>query len=312
MHTLMQIFTGLGETMAIVKMQRILAHALRNHYAVGYFEAWDLYSLEAALEAAEEARAPAILGFGAAVTDGAWYDRNGVEAMSALAVTLAQRAEVPAAVLFNEAQTYVQAVRGLAGGCNAVMLDSSHLPAAQHESATHALVQVAHALGAAVEAELGHLANASDPSHVAAPTDPAAAAHFVAATGIDALAVAIGNVHIMTAGEAEVDLELLARIHAAVPLPLVIHGGTGFPRHAIATAVRLGAAKFNVGTVLKQEFLAGLKAATGAETGSQASIHALMGSRDGPDVMRQGKMRMKAKILDLIDLYGSGGRAAAV
>ena len=122
--------------MPIVKMQRILDHALRNRYAVGYFEAWDLYSLEAALEAAEEARAPAILGFGAAVTNGAWYDRNGVEAMSALAVTFAQRAEVPTAVLFNEAQTYAQAVRGLAGGCNAVMLDSSHLPAAQHESAT--------------------------------------------------------------------------------------------------------------------------------------------------------------------------------
>ena len=297
--------------MPIVKMQRILDHALRNRYAVGYFEAWDLYSLEAALEAAEEARAPAILGFGAAVTNGAWYDRNGVEAMSALAVTLAQRAEVPAAVLFNEAQTYAQAVRGLGGGCNAVMLDSSHLPAAQHESATRDLVQVAHALGAAVEAELGHLATAGDPSHVAAPTDPADAVRFVEATGIDALAVAIGNVHIMTAGEADVDLDLLERIHAAVPLPLVIHGGTGFPRRAIATAVRLGAAKFNVGTVLKQEFLAGVKTAAGDAAADQAGIHGLMGSRDAPDVMLQGKMRMKAKILELMELYGSVGRAAA-
>lgn len=297
--------------MPIVKMQRILDHALRHQYAVGYFEAWDLYSLEAALEAAEEARAPAILGFGAAVTNGGWYNRNGVEAMSALAVTLAQRAEVPAAVLFNEAQTYAQAVRSLAGGCNAVMLDSSHLPEAQHESATRDLVRVAHALGAAVEAELGHLANASDPSHVAAPTDPATAARFVAATGIDALAVAIGNVHIMTAGEAEVDLDLLGRIHAAAPLPLVIHGGTGFPRRAVAAAVRLGAAKFNVGTVLKQQFLAGIKAAVGDEAEAAAGIHALMGSRDAPDVMLQGKMRMKAKILELIELYGSGGQAAA-
>ena len=297
--------------MPIVKMQRILDHALRNRYAVGYFEAWDLYSLEAALEAAEEARAPAILGFGAAVTNGAWYERNGVEAMSALAVTLAQRAEVPTAVLFNEAQTYAQAVRGLAGGCNAVMLDSSHLPAPQHASATRDLVQVAHALGAAVEAELGHLANAGDPSHLAAPTDPAEAVRFVAATGIDALAVAIGNVHIMTAGEADVDLDLLGRIHAAVPLPLVIHGGTGFPRHAVAQALQLGAAKFNVGTVLKQEFLAGIKAAAGDNAGAAGGIHALMGSRDAPDVMLQGKLRMKAKILELIDLYNTAGRAAA-
>lgn len=172
------------------------------------------------------------------------------------------------------------------------------------------LVQVAHALGAAVEAELGHLANAGDPSHVAVPTDPAEAVRFAAATGIDALAVAIGNVHIMTAGEADVDLDLLERIHAVVPLPLVIHGGTGFPRRAIATAVRLGAAKFNVGTVLKQEFLGGVKAAAGDAGGSQAGIHA-MGSRDAPDVMLQGKLRMQAKILELMELYGSIGRAAA-
>jgi fructose-bisphosphate aldolase class II len=298
--------------MPIVKLQRILDHALRHRYAVGYFEAWDLYSLEAALEAAEEARAPAILGFGAAVTNGAWYDRNGMEALSALTVTLAQRAEVPAAVLFNEAQTYAQAVRGLAGGCNAVMLDSSHLPAAEHEAATRDLVQVAHALGAAVEAELGHLATAGDPSHVAAPTDPAEAARFVAATGIDALAVAIGNVHIMTAGEADVDLELLGRIHTAVPLPLVIHGGTGFPQRAVADAIRLGAAKFNVGTVLKQVFFEGIMAAAGGQAATQASIHALMGSRDAADVMLQGKLRMKAKILELIDLYGSAGRATSL
>jgi ketose-bisphosphate aldolase len=292
--------------MPIVSMQRILDHALRNHYAVGYFEAWDLYSLEAAIEAAEAARAPAILGFGAAVTNGAWYDRHGVEAMSALTLTLAQRASVPTAVLFNEAQSYAQAVRGLAAGCNAVMLDSSHLPEPEHAAATRQLVQVAHALGAAVEAELGHLANAADPSHHAAPTDPAAAARFVAATGIDALAVAIGNVHIMTSGEAEVDLALLARIHAAVPLPLVIHGGTGFPRHAVAEAIRLGAAKFNVGTVLKQSFLAGIAAAVGQPAG----IHELMGSRDAADILFQGKARMKAKILELIDLYGTAGKAS--
>ena len=218
-----------------------------------------LYSLEGAVEAAEAARAPAIIGFGGAVTEPAWYDRHGAEALAALAVILAQQATVPTAVLFNEARTFAHAVRGLRAGCNAVMLDSSHLPLAEHTAATARLVEVAHALGAAVEAELGHLANAADSTQLAAPTDPEEAAAFVAATGVDALAVAIGNVHILTAGEAEVDLDLLGRIHDAVGVPLVMHGGTGFPRRAVDAAIRLGVAKFNVGTVLKQEFLAGVR-----------------------------------------------------
>lgn len=291
--------------MPIVPMQSILARAVEGRYAVGYFEAWDLYSMEAALAAAEQTRSPCILGFGAAVTEQAWCEANGVEAMSALATTLAARATVPTCVLFNEAQRVAHAVRGLRAGCNAVMLDSSALPDGQHTALTARLVEVAHALGAAVEAELGHLPNADDPSHAAILTDPAAARRFVDATGIDALAVSIGNVHILQHGEADVDLELLERVYRATSLPLVIHGGTGFPRAAVADAIRCGAAKFNVGTTLKQAFLDGMRAALGKAAG----IHGYMGSRTDSDVLLQGGRRMQERILELIELYGSAGHA---
>lgn len=293
--------------MALVSLQTILGHARRHGYAVGYFEAWDLYSLEAALDAAEALRAPAILGFGGAVTDTQWVDRHGVEALSAAALCLAGRASVPAAVLFNEAQRFDHAVRGLRAGCNAVMLDSSHLPAAEHAALTARLAEVAHALGAAVEAELGHLPNAADPSHVGLLTDPLEAERFVAATGVDALGVSIGNVHILEHGEAAVDLDLLARIHAATGVPLVIHGGTGFPRAAIADAIRLGVAKFNVGTTLKHAFRDGMRSALGRDAG----IHEQMGSRTGDDVLECGKRRMTERIMELAELYGSAGRAAS-
>lgn len=283
----------------------MLAHALDHGYAVGYFEAWDLYSMEAALEAAEETRSPCILGFGGAVTEAAWLDRNGVEAMTALAVTLAARASVPTAVLFNEAQTYAQAVRGLRGGCNAVMVDSSHAPPEEHLAITAALTRTAHAVGAAVEAELGSLPNATDPDFAAEMTDPEGAVRFVAQTGIDALAVSIGNVHILEGGEASIDFDRMAQIRRAVAVPLVIHGGTGFPRAAVAEAIRLGAAKFNVGTTLKRAFLGGIVDASAESAG----IHALMGSRGEYDVMGRGRERMKARIVELIELYGSAGRA---
>ncbi len=291
--------------MPIYPLQPMLAHALDHGYAVGYFEAWDLYSMEAALEAAEETKSPCILGFGGAVTEAAWQDHNGIEVLSAIAVTLAQRANVPTAVLYNEALTYAQAVRGLRAGCNAVMVDSSHAPADEHTGITAALVQTAHALGAAVEAELGSLPNAADPTFVAHKTEPDDAVRFVAATGVDALAVSIGNVHILEHGEAAIDFDLMARIRKAVPTPLVIHGGTGFPRDAVAEAIRLGAAKFNVGTTLKHAFFGGVVEAAARPAG----IHELIGSRGECDILGQARERMKARILDLMELYGSAGHA---
>src|SRR5258706_9178390 len=196
--------------MPLATLHSILDHALTHHYAVGYFEAWDLYSLEAVIEAAEALRSPAILGFGAAVTNPAWLDAGGVEELASVARVLAERATVPTAVLFNEAQTHAQALRGVAAGCNCVMLDTSRLNLDDNIAATRRLVDAAHAVGVEVEAELGHLPTAGDPNDQASDeTDPEEAAAFVRATGIDVLAVSIGNVHLLSEGQAALDLERL-------------------------------------------------------------------------------------------------------
>jgi fructose-bisphosphate aldolase class II len=148
-----------------------------------------------------------------------------------------------------------------------------------------------------VEAEVGQLPDASgEMGHaIGQATDPAQAADFVRQTGIDALAVSVGNVHILTRGQAAIDWERLAAIHQAVSLPLVIHGGTGFPDAGIAPAIRLGVAKFNIGTVLKQEFLAGLAEAIGSLP-APVSYQQVLGSRKPADVLQQGKERMKAEV----------------
>src|SRR5512137_2017027 len=111
--------------MSIARLRDLLADARAGGYCLGYFEAWDQYSLEACLDAAEAERSPAILGFGGAVADGGWMDHRGVELLATLARRLAERASVPAAVLFNEARTLDQIERAIACGCNAVMLDTS-------------------------------------------------------------------------------------------------------------------------------------------------------------------------------------------
>jgi len=293
--------------MSIARMKDLLAGALRGGYSVGYFEAWDQYSMEACLEAAELARSPAILGFGAAATDQAWLDRWGIEELAALARKLAEMASVPAAVLFNEAQTIVQIRRGLDCGCNAVMLDSSHLAFAENLAATREVVAMAKARGADVEVELGHLPDARDASK-GTMTDPGEARRFVDESGVDALAVSVGSVHAMAGGAASLDLERLAAIHASVRVPLVLHGGSGIPTSAVPPAAALGVAKINYGTRLKQAFLEGIREAL-PEVRPGSDIHAHVGGKAAHDIMVRGQARVRALIADLMRRHGSAGRA---
>ncbi len=289
-------------------MRDLLAAALRGGYCIGYFEAWDQYSLEACLEAAEETRSPAILGFGAAVTDQAWLDRWGVEELAGLARRLAEAGTVPAAVLFNEARTLEQLRRGLAAGCNAVMLDTSPLPYAENRAATAAVVALARGHGADVEVELGHLPDARSGAQDAAMTDPAEAGRFVEETGVDALAVSAGSVHGMAGGAASIDLERLEAIRALVRVPLVLHGGSGIPVDAIRSIAIRGVAKINYGLRMKRAFFEGLTAAA-ADVQAGADMHRFIGSKTPHDVMVRGQVRVRQLVSGLMRAYGSAGRA---
>jgi ketose-bisphosphate aldolase len=244
----------------LIPFNQLLSDAQAGGYAVGYFEAWDLYSLEAVLEAAEAENAPVILGFGGVMMEPRWFDSGGLERLGALGLATARAARVPVSLILNEVTTFAQVVRGIQTGFNAVMLDTSDLPYHENVGLTQRIVEMAHAVGVGVEAEVGMLPDASGEMGGGAGrlTDPDEAARFVSETGVDALAVSVGNVHTLTDGQADIDLERLAAIHQAVSLPLVIHGGTGFPEEAISQVIPLGVAKFNFGVVLKQAFLAGL------------------------------------------------------
>ena len=282
----------------------LLAQALRYKYAVGYFEAWDVYSLEAVLEAAEEENLPVILGFGGVMMEPGWLDNGGIERLGALGAATARSARVPVALLLNEVQTFAQVVRGIQSGFNAVMLDTSGLPFTENIAATRKVVGVAHAASVGVEAELGVLPDASGSPEAGKDqlTDPQQAAQFVKETGVDALSVSIGNVHILTDGQARIDCSLLAAIRAAVQIPLVLHGGTGFPEIAIPEILSLGVAKINIGTALKQAFLNGVKEAI-RKLPEHASIQEVMGSRKESDILQQGKVYVRREVARRMRLW---------
>jgi ketose-bisphosphate aldolase len=297
--------------MPLVSLSDLLRNALRDGYGVGYFEAWDSYSLEAVLEAAEEEASPAILGFGGMMTDTEWLDNGGVELLGALGRVVSERARVPVSLLLNEAQTFDQAVCGIEAGFNAVMLDTSAWGCQEAIETVARLTRLAHARGVTVEAEVGRLPDATEDgidASGAQRTDPARAAAFLAATGADCLAVSIGNVHLLTEQYAPVDLALLEEIHQQVSVPLVLHGGTGLPPDCIPRAIACGVAKFNVGTVLKKTFLQALQATAASATGS-TNVHDILGSHKEADVFTRPKAAMKASVRERIRLYGGSGRA---
>jgi ketose-bisphosphate aldolase len=287
----------------LVPFKELLAEAQAAGYAVGYFEAWDIYSLEAVLEAAEAENAPVILGFGGVMMEPGWFDGGGLERLGALGLATARAARVPTSLILNEVPTFAQVVRGIQAGFNAVMLDTSGLPYHENVRLTRQVVQAAHAVGVGVEAEIGALPDASGEMGGGAGrlTDPDEAARFASETGVDALAVSVGNVHTLAHGQAAIDLERLAAIHRAVSLPLVIHGGTGFPEEAIAQAIALGVAKFNFGVALKLAFLTALAAAA-RNLPPQVNAHQAMGSRKEADVLQQGKARMREEVARRIRL----------
>ncbi|BCX05959.1 MAG: hypothetical protein KatS3mg053_3897 [Candidatus Roseilinea sp.] len=201
-------------------------------------------------------------------------------------------------------------MRGMDVGFNAVMMDSSSWSWEDSVARTSQLVREAHARGVAVEAELGRLPNATADGiddATASLTDPDQAAQFVAHTGVDCLAVSIGNVHLLTGSDAPVDLTLLGRIHNRVRVPLVIHGGTSFPPSAVPQAIQSGVLKFNVGTGLKRAFFDGLREAV-QELPVHVNVHDVLGSHKATDVMHRGKARMRDKVRELMRLFGSSGK----
>jgi fructose/tagatose bisphosphate aldolase len=283
--------------MTLVPFADLLADAHAGGYAVGYFEAWDSYSLEAVVEAAEAERAPVILGFGCLLVDQGWLDRGGIEEFAALGCPAAEQTAVPVSLLLNETHTVEHARRGLDAGFNAVMVHG----ATRAEVAE--LAREAHARGAAVEGELGELPDRTDASH-AVLTDPEKAAAYAAETGVDCLAPSFGNVHVFEGRAAGVDLDLLAAISRAAGVPLAVHGGTSFPPELVPGAIAAGAAKFNVGTSLKRAFL---ESVAGADTAGDPQV--LVGSRGPGDVLRAGAERMRDVVRERIRLYGGSGRA---
>jgi tagatose 1,6-diphosphate aldolase GatY/KbaY len=238
--------------------------ALKEAAAAGHalpgFVAYNLETVQGITAAAEAAGRPVIIQAGSSP-----FKHAGRDALMWLALHAAGHCAARLGVHLDHSRDLDEITACLEAGYTSVMVDGSHLPFAENIALTREAVRRARSHGAWVEAELGALPGDEDVStdavaQAAAMTDPRQAAEFVSATGVDALAVAVGNVHGFTKHPVRLDLDRLAAIHEAVPVPLVLHGASGLPVEELHGALARGVAKVNVNAELRRAYLDAVRA----------------------------------------------------
>lgn len=228
----------------------LLRPAQAGGYAVGAFNVHTLEIAQGIARAAEKLQAPVIFQVNQATIEYA-----GIGTISALVRAVAGELSVPAVVHLDHGKRLDVVVQCLRHGFTSVMIDASRLPYAENVALTRRVVEAAHAVGVSVEAELGHIGGTEDDvSGEGGFTDPDEATRFVAETGVDALAVAIGTAHGVYKGTPRLDFDRLAEIRRRLDVPLVLHGASGVPDDAVRRAVALGVQKVNIATELKIPF----------------------------------------------------------
>lgn len=232
----------------MTNLSTILQKAYKEKYAVGSFNAYNFETFKGIIDAGVETNTPIIVAFGAK-----YLTNMSVETASALVHSLAKDLTIPVCLHLDHCKDLEIIKAAIKAGFGSVMYDGSALPFAENVANTLKVCQAAHAHNVSVEAELGSLA-AGEKSHegsasdVQAYTEPEAAKEFVAATGVDALAVSVGTVHGLYKGKPNIRIDILQEINKLCQLPLVLHGGSGVPEQDILNTIANGVAKINVNT----------------------------------------------------------------
>lgn len=234
--------------MTVASLRDLLDLAMAGRHAVAGLVVLGWEDALAFTEAADETGLPIVLQAGPGCRR-----HTPVRILGTMFRHLAEQARVPVACHIDHATTLEECVRGIDYGFTSVMIDGSSLPLDENIALTNRVVDIARKAGVSVEGEVGFVGYAD--GRVSLVTSPSDAARFEAETGIDALAVSVGNVHLQTEKTDGIDLATLSAIEAITQVPLVLHGGSGIPaemRQQLAREHRVK--KFNVGTELRQAF----------------------------------------------------------
>lgn len=231
----------------LVNFNEMLANAKKGHYAVPATNIDNEHNLRAAIQASEEMNSPLILNCTP-------YANPDIEYFGRIATDLARRAGTAIAVNLDHGKTFEDCVQGIRAGFTCIMMDRSTCSIEQNTADVKEIVKIAHSQGLSVEAEIGHVGSGENYDHDGfnALTETDEAVRFVQETGIDALAAAIGTAHGVYKGTPQIRFERLHELSEQVPVPLVLHGGSGTGDENLARCAREGISKINLSNDLKR------------------------------------------------------------
>ena len=282
----------------LVNFQHILPKAQREHYAVGLFNALNTEMARGVIGAAEALRSPVIVG-----TAEILLPYSPLECVCDALKFMAQRTDVPVVLHYDHGLTFDKCMEALKLGFTSLMYDCSTDPYEENVRKLAELTRIAHAFGATVEAELGHVGdNDSDEPTLEDPsafyTDPVQAKEFVDKTHVDALAIAVGTAHGAYRFTPKLDFDRIVAIRQAIPeTPLVLHGGSGLSDEDFRRAIQCGIAKVNIFTDIN---VAGARAIREAVQAEKCAM---------TDLMNLQVEAVKAETMKKMQLFGSQNKA---
>jgi len=299
--------------MPLVPFNDLMSRATKGDYAVGYFESWNLESLQAVADAAESMRSPVILGFsGIYLPHPSRTSRETLCVYAALGLETCRSLSVPSCLIFNESPHLGWVNEAIDLGFGLVMYTGETLCVEEQSERVCGIVEKAHEKGIAVEAEItslpgvgGELSSAPEENCL---DDPDIARRFVERTSIDAFAVNIGQAHLHGRSEVRLDLSRLRELREKVAVPLVLHGATSISQTDLKDTIRLGVRKINVGSVLKRCFFEAVRSAC-SKVSEDYNPYEVVGSGFEKDVLASGRIALQTKVEELMSVFGSEGCA---
>ncbi len=247
--------------MTVATLSQVLQPALKNGYAVAGLVTLGWEDMCAYVAAAEAENTPVILQAGPGCRE-----HTPVPVLGKMLRYLAESASVPVVVHLDHGYSKDECSQGIDSGFTSVMFDGSRKPLSQNIAETAAIAELARAAGVSCEGEIGFVGYAD--GEASNGTDPNEAAQFARETGVDAMAISVGNVHLQEQKSDGLDLQRIQAIEALTDVPLVIHGGSGVPvEQRLMLAASTSICKFNIGTELRMAFGAALRESVGCDTG---------------------------------------------
>ena len=277
----------------LVNLNDVLPRAQKENYAIGLFNTTDTDMLEGVIAAAEEMRSPVIIG-----TAEVLLPNGELKLIMPSIIAAAKRATVPVVVHYDHGLTFDRCIEALQLGVSSIMFDGSANDEAENLKQTAEMVKIAHSMGVSVEGEIGHVGQAAtgDGNDSDMYTTPEEAVNFVKATGVDALAIAIGTAHGAYKTKPKLDINRLAEIRGALDTPLVLHGGSGLSDDDFRNTIKNGIAKVNIFTDL-------------CNAGERAMRKGLDEGKAYLEIRNMKVEEIKATVKRKIELFGSANKA---